>query len=107
MRRARVFYKEEPAGVLTQHDDGSFVFQYDTAWVSNPDKPGISLTLAKREVPYQSPYLFPFFFSLLPEGSNKVVVCRHNRLDNDDYFGILLTVATMDTIGAVRILEII
>ena len=47
-----------------------------------------------------------FFYNLLPEGSNKQVVCKLNRIDRNDYFGLLLTTAKNDSIGAVRVIEI-
>jgi len=28
---------------------------------------------------------------MLPEGSNKLVVCKYNRIDKSDYFGLLMT----------------
>jgi serine/threonine-protein kinase HipA len=52
---------------------------------------------------YHSKHLFPFFYNMLPEGSNKQVVCRFWRIDEDDYFGLLLTTAKNDTIGAVTV----
>jgi serine/threonine-protein kinase HipA len=42
---------------------------------------------------------------MLPEGANKKSVCFNNRIDEDDYFGILLATAGFDTIGAVRVLK--
>ncbi|MEN7550077.1 HipA N-terminal domain-containing protein [Rapidithrix thailandica] len=105
MRAAKILYKNEEAGVLTQHDDGTFTFRYDDNWMADSSKPGISLTLSKTQKEYHSKYLFPFFFNMLPEGSNKQVVCRHMRIDPDDYFGILMTTAKTDTIGAVRVIK--
>lgn len=101
MRSADVLFKNEPAGMLTQFDDGSFAFTYFENWVNNPSKAAISLTLPKRIEAYHSSYLFPFFYNLLPEGSNKETVCHHLHIDEDDYFGILLATAKHDTIGAV------
>jgi serine/threonine-protein kinase HipA len=43
---------------------------------------------------------------MLPEGSNKQTVCFENRLDLKDHFGILLTTAKQDTIGAVTLKKI-
>jgi serine/threonine-protein kinase HipA len=106
MRQAKIFFKEEEAGVLTQYDDGSFTFRYHDAWLANSDKQGISLTLPKNKQEFQSKYLFPFFFNMLPEGSNKQVVCKHMRIDTDDYFGLLMTTAKNDSIGAVRVVKI-
>ena len=106
MREARVIFKDREAGRLTQHDDGSFTFCYLDVWLADKDKPAISLTLPKREQPFHSSFLFPFFYNLLPEGSNKELVCKLNRIDTADDFGLLMTSAKYDSIGAVRILKI-
>ncbi|WP_430811903.1 MULTISPECIES: HipA N-terminal domain-containing protein [unclassified Carboxylicivirga] len=105
MRQAKVIYKNEEAGLLTQLDSGAFVFRYSDAWFNATDKPPISLTLPKNQQEYQSEYLFPFFYNMLPEGTNKQVVCHAMRIDKDDHFGLLLTTASYDTIGAVRIIK--
>lgn len=42
---------------------------------------------------------------MLPEGSNKQIVCKLNKLDVNDYFGILLTTAKDDNIGAIRVVK--
>jgi len=33
------------------------------------------------------------------------VVCKQNRIDTNDYFGLLVTTANGDTIGAVRVIK--
>jgi serine/threonine-protein kinase HipA len=106
MRAAKIFFKGQESGVLTQQDDGTFTFQYNSSWVDDRGKPAISLTLPKIVEPYQSRYLFPFFYNMLPEGSNKQVACQLNRVDETDYFGLLLTIAKTDTIGAVTVSKI-
>jgi HipA-like protein len=103
MRQALVLYKKEEAGLLSQDDDGSFSFQYLDHWLSNPAKPAISLNLPKRTEAYRSDYLFPFFFHLLPEGTNRKLLCNWLKIDMDDDFGLLLIVARHDTIGAITI----
>ncbi len=105
MRKAKILFKDEEAGVLTQHDDGSFTFSYNDAWMADHNKPDISLTLPKIGQKFHSKYLFPFFYNMLPEGSNKEVVCKLNRIDPTDYFGLLITTAKYDSIGAVRVLK--
>lgn len=105
MRQAKILYKDELAGVLTQHDDGSFSFRYDSLWMNDLQKPSISLTLPKSEQEYHSKFLFPFFYNMLPEGSNRQAICNHHRIDLDDYFGQLMTIARHDTIGAVRVVK--
>ncbi len=106
MRKAIVLYKDQNAGLLIQHDNGSFSFEYNEAWFGDAAKPAISLTLPKSQQKYHSDFLFPFFYHMLPEGSNKQLVCKMNRLDLDDSFGLLLTTARYDTIGAVRLIKI-
>ena len=106
MRQAHVLYKQEIAGLLTQLDNGNFLFKYYDAWFNDTNKPAISLTLPKKQQEYQSEYLFPFFYNMLPEGSNKETVCFENRIDTKDYFGILMTTAKQDTVGAITIKKI-
>ena len=106
MRQADVLYKKEIAGLLTQLDNGSFVFKYTDQWFNDANRPGISLTIPKTQQKYHSKFLFPFFYNMLPEGSNKQTVCFENRIDSKDYFGILLTTAKQDTIGAVTVKKI-
>ncbi len=105
MRKAIVLYKDEQAGTLVQQDDGSFVFSYTKEWMADPSKPPISLTLPKSKQEYRSDYLFPFFYHLLPEGTNRQIVSHHFRIDKNDDFGLLLTTASVDTIGAVTIVK--
>jgi serine/threonine-protein kinase HipA len=106
MRKAKVLFKDEEAGVISQFDDGSFLFEYYDEWLNNDSKQSISLTLPKSEKKFYSKHLFPFFFNMLPEGKNKQVVCNLIRIDTDDYFGLLLSTAKNDSIGAVRIVKI-
>jgi serine/threonine-protein kinase HipA len=106
MRQAEIYFKGEEAGVLTQKDNGKFTFQYHDSWVSNDSKSSISLTLPKRSRVYKSDIIFPFFYNLLPEGTNKQIVCNQMRIDKDDYFSLLLITARYDAIGAVTVKEI-
>lgn len=106
MRKAKVLFRNEEAGILTQHDDASFSFRYHDDWITNGSKLSISLTLPKTEKEFHSKYLFPFFYNMLPEGTNKQVACKLNRIDLEDPFGLLMTTAKNDSIGAVRIIKI-
>ena len=105
MRSAHILYKNEEAGILTQLDDGNYIFQYHKTWVEDASKPAVSLTLPKVSYEYSSPHLFSFFFNMLPEGTNKETVCFNLRIDETDYFGLLLATAKNDTIGAVRVIK--
>ena len=105
MRQAKILYKGEEAGVLTQQDDGSFTFRYHDRWMADTGKPAISLTLSNSVREYHSGHLFAFFFNMLPEGFNKQMVCRLLRIDEDDSFGLLLATARYDTVGAVTVIR--
>ena len=106
MRKAKVYYKGEEAGILIQNDDGKFTFKYIDDWINNSDKPPICFAFSKFDTEYYSDYLFPFFYNMIPEGTNKQVICRHMRIDENDYFSLLITTACYDTIGAVTVKKI-
>lgn len=105
MRSARILYKNEEAGILSQLDDGSFTFVYHENWIADNSKAAISLTFPKVKKTFSSPHFFPFFFNMLPEGTNKQTVCFNLRIDENDFFSILMATAENDTIGAVRVLK--
>lgn len=103
---ARVYRNGQLAGRLIQNSPGSYEFQYDDAWFSNDSLPAISLTLPKTQQVYKADHLFPFFFNMLSEGMNKKLQCRQLRIDEKDYFGLLLATASNDTIGAITIVPV-
>ena len=105
MRQANVFYRDSPAGTLSQ-DSESYVFEYLPDYLGNPALPAISLTLPKQKAAFRSPVLFPFFFGLLAEGENKALQCRLLRIDENDHFTRLLRTCTADTIGGITVREI-
>ncbi|MDD3740341.1 MAG: HipA N-terminal domain-containing protein [Bacteroidales bacterium] len=105
MRKAKVLFKNEEAGELIQLDDGSFNFTYSDSWITDSSKQSISLTLPKSTISHVSEFLFPFFYNMLPEGTNKNVICSQKHIDSNDHFGLLMTVAENDSIGAVQIVK--
>lgn len=102
-RRGRVFHDRIRAGLLEELDEG-FRFTYDPSYLADPRLPAVSLTLPKRPEPYESRYLFPFFFGLLAEGSTKDLQCRLLKIDEKDPFGRLLATLSGDVIGSVYVL---
>lgn len=106
MRQAEVLSNKEVAGILTETDDGQYIFKYDSTYLINADSRAISLAFPKREEEFRSDELFPFFFNMLSEGSNKAMQCQTLKIDEKDYFGLLLATAKYDTIGAITIREI-
>ena len=106
MRQVEVYYKEELAGYLTEHSTEDYTYQYTREWIENDSKSAISLTLPKTLEVYTSKYLFAFFHNMLPEGTNRKVICLHNKIDPHDYFSLLIKTAAYDTIGAVTVKQI-
>lgn len=107
MRQGKVYVNGIFAGNLTETDEGEYLLQYDETYLAAADCPAISLTLPKRKEAYRSDTLFAFFFNMLSEGANKAVQCRTLKIDEEDYFGLLLATAGKDTIGAVTVKETI
>ncbi|HKJ82163.1 MAG TPA: HipA N-terminal domain-containing protein [Ignavibacteriaceae bacterium] len=106
MRKAEVYRNGILAGILEEKDNGEFIFTYNTLYFNDETKPGISLTLPKKQLVYTSKHLFPFFFNMLSEGTNRVVQSKQLKIDENDFFGLLLATAQYDTIGAVTVKEI-
>lgn len=103
MRKVDVYFNDTKAGVLTEHNPANgYTFEYSCEYAQS-DMPSISASLPKREEAYESDLLFPFFSNMIPEGANRGVICRKLRIDEKDYFGILLAMANKDFIGAVNI----
>lgn len=103
MRSAKVYMKGVEAGTLTEDNNGVYLFEYEPSYFADIAMPEVSLTLPKTQTKFTSEYLFPFFFSLLSEGANKKALCRLLKIEEKDYFGLLLATASHDTIGAVTV----
>jgi serine/threonine-protein kinase HipA len=106
MGQAEVDYNKILAGLLTESDNGEYTFRYDDKYFQDSSLPAISLTLPKTKQEYRSATLFAFFFNMLSEGANKAIQCQTLRIDEEDYFGLLLATAHTDTIGAVTVKKI-
>jgi len=65
-RAAEILYKDVPAGILTEDENG-YTFEYYESYYNNKSEP-VSLTFPVTEKKYTSPMLFPFFDGLIPEG---------------------------------------
>jgi serine/threonine-protein kinase HipA len=99
-----IFYKNIFCGNLTKLGDDSFEFIYCEDYCKS-NFPSISLTLPKEKVEFQSPFLFPFFDGLIPEGWLLSLATNKLRLNvNKDRFE-LLSALCFQTIGAVHVGE--
>ena len=103
IKSANVYRNGELVGVLTRYDKNSYEFKYDDLWFNNPEKPPVSLTMPKTQKTYTADHLFPFFFNLLSEGVNRKLQSRQLKIDEKNYFDLLLATAQADTIGAITL----
>ena len=103
MRKANVYYNGKLAGELTETTEKKYLFRYNDIYFNDPVEPEISLTLPKNQQEYYSDYLFPFFFNMLSEGSNRISQSRLLHIDEKDHFGILLATAQNDVTGAITV----
>ncbi len=100
--RAKVYYKNAPAGVLEKGPQG-YVFTYDAGYAANKSSEPISITLPITEKPYTSKTLFPFFKGLLPEGWLFEMNSRILKIAQNDEFSMLIHTAG-ECVGAVSVL---
>ena len=103
MRKATVYFNGILAGELVEISSGEYRFRYDDTYFMDTTRPAISLTLPKDRQEYHSTYLFPFFFNMLSEGSNRQTQSRLLQIDEKDHFGILLATAQNDVTGAITV----
>ncbi len=106
MRQAQVFCNGVLAGLLTETEEGTYVFTYDNLFFLDENRTAISLSFPKSQKKFVSRELFPFFYNMLSEGANKAVQCRSLKIDENDAFGLLLATAHTDTIGAITVKKI-
>ena len=102
-KKAEIYNNDTLAGLLEKTSQGAYVFTYDQDYLDDPNTSSISLTLPKTNRNYRSQVLFPFFYGLLSEGVNKQTQCRLLKIDEKDYFGLLLKTAGRDTIGSITV----
>jgi serine/threonine-protein kinase HipA len=102
MRSANIYYQNQKAGMLTETDDGEYVFQYETAYIENHPDQFVSFTMPVRQEKYVDNRLFPFFEGLIPEGWLLDVASKSWKINRNDRMGLLLA-CCKNCIGAVSV----
>ena len=102
MRQAKVYYKDFLAGILTETDDGEYMFVYDKNYVQQHPYWFLTFTMPVREEPYVDNRLFPFFEGLIPEGWLLDIASKSWKVNRNDRMGLLL-VCCQNCIGAVAV----
>lgn len=105
MRKGKVYYKEHFAGIITETDDGEFVFRYDENFVTEYPQEFITFTMPVTNKPYTDKRLFPFFDGLIPEGWLLDIASKNWKINKNDRMGLLLA-CCKNCIGAVSVEQI-
>jgi serine/threonine-protein kinase HipA len=102
MRKARILYNNTLSGVLTETDDGEYIFQYDQKYMEQYPTQFITFTIPVRQEPYRDNRLFPFFEGLIPEGWLLDIASKNWKINRNDRMGLLLA-CCQNCIGAVSV----
>jgi len=105
MRQAKIKYKDELAGHLTETDEGEYIFQYAADYVRQHPGQFLTFTMPVREQPYIDKRLFAFFEGLIPEGWLLDIASKNWKLNPNDRMGLLLA-CCQNCIGAVSVIPI-
>ena len=103
MRSAEIYYKDILAGLLTETDDGDYLFQYVPDYIDEYPGQFISFAFPVEPGTYRSNRLFPFFDGLIPEGWLLDIASRNWKINRNDRMGLLLA-CCKDCIGAVSVI---
>lgn len=106
MRQGKVFYNDDFAGILTETDDGEYLFAYDKEYIKQFPNQAISFSMPVSDKVYRDNRLFPFFKGLIPEGWLLEIAYESWKLNRNDRMGLLLA-CCKNCIGAVSVIPLI
>jgi serine/threonine-protein kinase HipA len=106
MRKAEIFYCNDKAGILTEMDEGEYIFKYDTDYVNKFPDQFLTFTMPVIEQEYVSTRLFQFFDGLIPEGWLLNIAAKNWKINPNDRMGLLLACCE-NCIGAVSVKPIV
>lgn len=84
-----VWWDGAVVGSLSVDRHGDMSFAYSDAWLDNPERPGISMSLPKRGEPFSRRECRPFFEGLLPEESQREAAARALGVSRGNEFKLL------------------
>lgn len=106
MRKGSVYYKDHLAGIISESDEGEFVFRYDDKYVKEHPYEFITFTMPVIANPYTDMRLFSFFDGLVPEGWLLDIASKNWKINQNDRMGLLLA-CCQNCIGAVSVIPIL
>lgn len=102
MRQALIKYDSIDAGILTETDQGTYLFSYLTGYIEKYPNQFITFQMPVVKHSYQSKRLFPFFDGLIPEGWLLNIATASWKINKNDRMGLLLA-CCQNCIGAVSV----
>lgn len=102
MRQGIIKYNHIPAGLLTEEDNGEYLFVYNDDYIKNYPGQFISFQLPVTAQPYRSKRLFAFFDGLIPEGWLLNIAAESWKINRNDRMGLLLA-CCQNAIGAISV----
>lgn len=105
MRQAKVFYKDDFAGIITETDEGEYLFAYNKEYIKRFPNQSITFSMPVSDKIYKDNRLFPFFEGLIPEGWFLEIASKSWKINPNDRMGLLLA-CCKNCIGAVKIIPI-
>ena len=102
MRRGKVYYKDHLAGIITETNEGEYVFQYNEQYIKEFPNDFITFTMPVTNTAYLDKRLFSFFEGLIPEGWSLDIASESWKINRNDRMGLLLA-GCQNCIGAVSV----
>lgn len=88
-RLLHVYLDRQPVGQLIQDDGGQMLFQYDSAWLENPEAIALSRSLPLQKERFTQKECRGFFGGTLPEEDNRKVIARILGISDRNDFAML------------------
>lgn len=102
MRKASIYYKDLLAGILTETNEGEYIFQYEEKYIKEYPKQFLTFTMPVSSKPYNDNRLFPIFEGLIPEGWLLDIASKNWKINQNDRMGLLLA-CCQNCIGAISV----
>lgn len=102
MRSGKIYYNDILAGIITETNEGEYVFQYEELYVDEHPNDFITFTIPVTNKIYKDNRLFPFFEGLIPEGWLLDIASENWKINRNDRMGLLLA-CCQNCIGAVSV----
>jgi serine/threonine-protein kinase HipA len=102
MRQGKVLYKDRLAGLITETNEGDYIFRYDDHYVKDHPDDFITFSMPVTAEPYRDKRLFAFFDGLIPEGWLLDIASQNWKINKNDRMGLLLA-CCRNCIGAVSV----